>query len=253
MCAICVKKVVELHSFKEQSSTSEAILKDVLRKEYLENLSPVSTNETNIVKNEATSIDESDCEEIILEVQNMESDIVETNDDSSDDTHAENDIFEESDGLHIESDILDANENNRMGSDNIETIKNAYMESDISEKNEENVTSVQKNYRISYSLQIPEEKSKLCEVCGKVVINLHQHMRIHTGLKNYECDICFKRFYIMGQLTQHMIIHAHERPLNENDNVRMRKITQSEKRPYKCEICPRGWYPISFILNCFDI
>lgn len=238
ICGICVKKVIELYSFKEQSRSSEVILKDILHKEYLENLSSISTNEINVVKNEVITVDESDCKEIILEVQKTESDILETNDGTH--THIENYLLEANENSYMESDSLETNKNAHIKNDisetNEQTNQVSQSESDISETNKDTDRSLKKSHRIrkkSSSFQIPQKELKTCDICGKRVIHIREHKKLHSGLKMHECNVCFKRFSIKGNLTQHMVIHTKER-------TRRHKSTRSEKGPHKCEICKKG-------------
>ena len=41
---------------------------------------------------------------------------------------------------------------------------------------------------------------------------LKQHMKIHDEIKQYNCDICERRFTTKAQLERHMYTHTGERP-----------------------------------------
>lgn len=64
VCAICLKKVIELHNFKETCTRSEIILKDVIRRECLIP-EPINYLKNKIIvpKEEVKTIDEDSCEE----------------------------------------------------------------------------------------------------------------------------------------------------------------------------------------------
>ena len=54
-----------------------------------------------------------------------------------------------------------------------------------------------------------------CEVCEKKFYkksSLKQHMLTHTKVKDYECDICKKKFSQKNHLVQHFRIHSGEKP-----------------------------------------
>ena len=65
---------------------------------------------------------------------------------------------------------------------------------------------------------------KCCPVCGLLINskrnNFRQHLKIHTGVKPFVCDICSRSFRKKAHMEEHRRIHTGE-------------------KPFVCEICSR--------------
>ena len=57
-----------------------------------------------------------------------------------------------------------------------------------------------------------------CPVCRREVYNVKRHMVRHTGLRQYQCGICGKRF-------------------GKGDNLKVHMRTHTGEKPYTCDFC----------------
>lgn len=93
------------------------------------------------------------------------------------------------------------------------------------------------------------EKNFKCNICGLAFAKaayLKNHSRIHTGEKPYRCNVCGMQFSQSPHLKNHERIHSGERPyvceVCEKSFARHstlwnhRRIHTGEK-PYRCDIC----------------
>ncbi|XP_041924851.1 myoneurin isoform X2 [Alosa sapidissima] len=90
----------------------------------------------------------------------------------------------------------------------------------------------------------------ICSSCGKVfseLSSLRRHMRIHKGLKPYECQLCNRTFRQGNQLKTHLRIHTGEKPFkcDKCDKSFAQKcqlvfhcrMHHGEEKPYQCNDC----------------
>ena len=48
-------------------------------------------------------------------------------------------------------------------------------------------------------------KKTECQICGKEVVNLKDHLKVHDGLKQFKCEYCEKEFKRKHELTAHLL------------------------------------------------
>lgn len=63
---------------------------------------------------------------------------------------------------------------------------------------------------------------KQCSLCGKMVVNLAIHLKIHSGVKSYLCEMCGRTFALKSYLRSHKQLHHPEK---------------EHSKPFSCCLC----------------
>ena len=92
-----------------------------------------------------------------------------------------------------------------------------------------------------------------CQVCKRIFSTkqvLYRHMKIHSGIKDYNCDVCDRSFIDNQVLKRHYRTHTGERPYTcnvcgkkfaDNGNLRRHERVHTGHRPYQCVTCKKAF------------
>ncbi|XP_055614099.1 zinc finger and SCAN domain-containing protein 22-like [Uranotaenia lowii] len=105
------------------------------------------------------------------------------------------------------------------------------------------------------------DKQHKCPYCDRLFVqanNLKYHIRKHLGEKPFVCEVCNKSFYCASHLKSHMRVHGPQglyqcdkcpKTFNQECNLRKHLRVHSGEKPYKCNRCPKAFNSTSNLKN----
>ncbi|XP_059478062.1 zinc finger protein 761-like isoform X2 [Neocloeon triangulifer] len=89
-------------------------------------------------------------------------------------------------------------------------------------------------------------KKKMCQLCGRNVDNMKEHMNVHKGIKPYKCPTCDQAFHLRSQWKSHLSIHLDirihkcrfcEASFRTKPACKMHEKLHTAETIYECESC----------------
>ena len=116
-------------------------------------------------------------------------------------------------------------------------------------KNKRSVTS--SSSRKKRRITDRRNKEYECDVCEKRFTrpdHLVVHQRTHTGEKPFECDVCQKIFSVKSNLAKHKRTHIGDKPyecdvckkrFTQPSSLAVHNRTHTGEKPYECDVCQK--------------
>ncbi|KAK2721364.1 zinc finger protein 3-like isoform X1 [Artemia franciscana] len=94
-------------------------------------------------------------------------------------------------------------------------------------------------------------KDYQCNICDKRFSfhsSLERHRGIHTGKKPFKCNVCRKSFSQMCNLNTHQRVHTGEKPykcdvceksFSQSQNLNKHKLVHTGEKRFKCDVCKK--------------
>ncbi|CAH2240295.1 jg14281 [Pararge aegeria aegeria] len=132
----------------------------------------------------------------------------------------------------------------------IKKIKDEYVTEACKENKESRpkTKSKGKKVRIRKRDKEPEQREKICEECGKTVVNLFEHMKLHLPAaerKRIQCKVCDKTFASYGARYRHNKIKhlGIKQHCDECGKVcYFRRQVHDKEKTHLCQICSKRFF-----------
>ncbi|KAJ2946929.1 hypothetical protein O0L34_g16271 [Tuta absoluta] len=95
-----------------------------------------------------------------------------------------------------------------------------------------------------------EIPKRVCPHCGIMSTYLHNHIKMHEGVRKYKCDKCDKAFFTKGSLNSHRKYSHGARQFKCSecmmafrckDSLKSHLNKHSDKLPFVCEVCSKAF------------
>ncbi|XP_034489080.1 putative zinc finger protein 876 isoform X2 [Drosophila innubila] len=97
------------------------------------------------------------------------------------------------------------------------------------------------------------QKTWICEQCGgefKCSTYFKLHLLRHTDKREFECDVCKKRYYTRNEMLRHKILHTNARPyacrfcdktFRGTSSKAVHERSHTNERPFPCQYCEKSF------------
>lgn len=82
-----------------------------------------------------------------------------------------------------------------------------------------------------------------CPYTSDYRAKLNRHMRLHTGERPYQCEVCGRAFTRKDHLQKHLPTHdgRFKDSQDHHSSFLGSLLTISSQHPYRCKLCGRGF------------